>query len=233
MLGEAFQEDSLTSRGTAWGVLAEAASLLASWLDDPERCAAMLVIGSGIRSTQWLWLEDDDRAMAVLRCVLEQVARSRTWRLKPEKARLLEERSETTPRDWLENAGWRRLSPLNRALGEFAHVRPSSRWNAARELLASLQLDVDEDTAIFTARGAALDFVSMLAAEEVVASMREVSAEVAAAVESGFGELGLLGDGSAQEIEQRFTHIWAQRARALGTGRPWPSAGVVSHAPPV
>src|SRR5665647_3936431 len=118
--------------------------------------AAMLVIGSGIRSTQWLWLEDDDRAMAVLRCVLEQVARSRTWRLKPEKARLLEERSETTPRDWLENAGWRRLSPLNRALGEFAHVRPSRRWNAARALLASLQLDVDEDTAIFTARGAAL-----------------------------------------------------------------------------
>jgi hypothetical protein len=102
----------------------------------------------------------------------------RTWRLKPNKAELLETRPQTTPRDWLEAAGWKRLTTLNRALGEFAHTKPTSRWTGAHELLAKLQIDVARATAIFTARSASPDFVSNLVAHEVTATLAELSGGV-------------------------------------------------------
>jgi len=214
--GEEFNMDSLTGRVARWAILSEATSLLGLWRRGSEFGAAMAVVGSGIRSAYWLWLEDDDRAMAVLRSVLEQVARSRAWRLKPERAAKLESRVETRPRDWIEAAGWKRLTALNRALGEFAHVKETTRWSGARELLARLQLDADPDTALFTARGAALEFVSMLAAEEVIASAEELSPVVAGVFRSLFEELNLTVDEPAMTLEQRFNHVWAHRADDLG-----------------
>jgi hypothetical protein len=67
-----------------------------------DLAAAAAVVSSSLRSAYWLWLEDDDRAMATLRCTLEQTARLRTWHLKPAKAATL----EPTPQ-LRQGTGWR------------------------------------------------------------------------------------------------------------------------------
>jgi hypothetical protein len=231
MLGEEFDPARLTSRGTRWTLLCESASLLGIWDSRPETADAAALIGSALRSAYWLWLEDDDRAMAVLRCVFEQVARMRTWRLKPTKAGLLESREQTMPRDWIEGAGWRRLNPLNRALGEFAHTRATSRWTGARELLSSLQPDVVEDDGIYTARGAALDFVSALVAREVHARIAGLSPVLAATLAELFTDFGFDPTLSSKSVEKQFDHIWAQRTRSLGLSDFVPSAPGASTGP--
>lgn len=213
--GVDFNEESLSLRTMRFGVLSEAAAIVALWQRGTQGGAALIVVASALRSAHWLWLEDDHRAMAILRCVLEQVARARVWRTKPEKARLLEGRTQTSPRDWLETAGWKRLRALNNALGEFAHMSVGSRWTGAHELLALLQIDVDEDTAIYTARGAALEFVSVLVAEEVIESAKGLSVSVALAFANEFKRIGLV-DQSGAPVEQRFNHIWRQRMVDLG-----------------
>ncbi|WP_460854059.1 hypothetical protein [Nocardioides montaniterrae] len=217
MLGEAFELDGLTGRAQAWIILTEAASLFGRWAPSDERANAAALVGSGLRSAYWLWLEDDNRAMAVLRAILEQTARMRVWRLKPGKATELEARPNTTPRDWLENAGWRRLGPLNRALGEMAHTKPGSRWSGAHKLLAQLQRGADEGQAIYTARGAAIDFVASLVAAEVLASLEEVSPTLASAFEGLFGEVGIrVADAGSRDVQADFDHIWSQRIAELG-----------------
>jgi hypothetical protein len=191
---------------------------MSTWLSTPSSANAASVVGSGLRSAYWLWLEDDDRAMAMLRIVLEQTARLKTWREKPEKARELESRDSTTPRDWLEKAGWRRLTALNRALGEFAHTKSTSRWAGARELLARLQPDVDQDRAIYTARGAAVDFVASLVASEAIEQLKLASPTVADAVAEMFVKAGVaVADPTDRDVERLFNHIWSQRTNDLGT----------------
>ena len=156
--------------------------------------------------------------MGVLRVVLEQTARMRVWRTKPEKAKELESRESTTPRDWMENAGWRRLAVLNRALGEFAHTKATSKWTGARELLARLQQDVDEERAIYTARGAALDFVASLIASETVEWARSISPDITQTLLALFERVGVaVADPKDRDVEARFNHIWAQRSADLGT----------------
>jgi hypothetical protein len=217
MLGDEFDLDRLTGRGAAWVLLTETGSLLSHWVWPPEVASAVAVASSGLRSTYWLWLEDDDRAMAVLRSVLEQAARLRVWRVKPAKAAALEQRGMATPRDWLDAAGWRRLSALNRALGEFAHTRASSKWLGARALLANLQADVQPERAMYTARGAALDFVAALLAAEVVEWARMVSPGLSGAIRDLFDESGVqVADHSDPDVEATFNHVWAHRAVALG-----------------
>ncbi|MCA1704027.1 MAG: hypothetical protein LC808_12485 [Actinobacteria bacterium] len=151
--------------------------------------------------------------MAILRSSLEFVARLRTWRRKPSRAESLEARPGTTPRDWITHAGWNRLHLLNKILGEFAHARKMEKWPAARQLLAELQLNVDAEKAIFTARGAAIDFVASLAAREIVALISEVSVDVAAAVGRIFAGLDFELDEDAFDIEAQFAHIWSVRSR--------------------
>lgn len=150
-LGDEYDPWNVDARAAKWAMLSEVASLVALWHQPAPAASALSLIGSALRSTYWLWLEDDDRAMSILRCVLEQAARLRAWRLKPTKAEALESRDRSIPRNWLEAAGWRRLSALNRALGEFAHAHPDAKWPGAHELLAKMQMDVDPDKAIFTA----------------------------------------------------------------------------------
>jgi hypothetical protein len=221
-LGEDFNAQGLTNRWTTAMVVTEAASMSARWFPVEEMRHATFLMGAGLRSAWWLWLEDDDRAMSILRVVLEQCARLRTWRLKPDKARRLEERGElTTPRDWLEAAGWKRLTALNRALGEFAHAMPRSDWSGARELLAMLQEDAEPDKAIYTARGAALSLISEVVADEIVGTVQQQSADVAAAFAEVFSNVGI---DLPLDAEARFNHIWKHRSTNSAGARQFASA---------
>lgn len=127
----------------------EMAAMLAQWLrqspDSTLPADAFAVCASGLRSAEWLWLEDDSRSMGCLRCVIEQIARARTWRLRPNRAARIEVNPKSTPRDWVEGAGWRRLSLLNRALGEFAHGATAANLGLARDALVALQHDSENN----------------------------------------------------------------------------------------
>ena len=217
LLGDDFNLENLGSRSRNWVLLTEATSLVSTWMNPGPASDAAALIGSGLRSTYWLWLEDDNRSMAVLRCILEQAARMRTWRTKPTKAAQLEASPGTRPRDWLEAAGWRRLAALNRALGEFAHTKLNSRWSGAHELLSRLQGDVDPKRAIYTARGAAIDFVAALVAAEVLAVTGDLSPTLHASFASLFDELEITAaDMADRDIDAVFNHMWAQRTVDLG-----------------
>ncbi|GGK31715.1 hypothetical protein GCM10010124_25610 [Pilimelia terevasa] len=129
---------------------------------------------------------------------------------------MLESRPETTPRDWLEAAGWKRLTALNRALGELAHTKATSRWSGARELLAKFQQDINEEDAIYTARGAALDFVAELLARELAAEVSEISPTISEGLLRLFLEIGLCSEQHSYSLESRFNHIWSHRTTSLG-----------------
>jgi hypothetical protein len=177
VLGDGFDVDQLRGRDRSYVLTSEAAGVLSAWLPS-EQAAAAAAVATSIRSAYWLWLEDDDRAMGVLRTTLEQLARLRVWRRNPVKAMKLESNERATPRDWLDAAGWRRLEALNRALGELAHSRVTSRWLGARELLVQLQPE-GKQTSFQTARGFSLTTVVMLATQELIDTAVTVSPEVA------------------------------------------------------
>lgn len=182
-LGGVFNIDTLTSRGTGYVLVGELAAIAAMWArqspDLQPVSASLALVSSTLRSAYWLWLEEDDRAMASLRCTLEQLARARAYRTKPVKAADLEASAYNRPQRWLEVAGWKRLSTLNRALGEYAHARREPNWEGARELLKELQLDSDGPNALQTARGHALDLVATLAARETISVLNQFSEMVA------------------------------------------------------
>jgi hypothetical protein len=93
---------------------------------------------SALRSASWLWLEDNERSMGCLRVLIEHTARLRTLRTKPNTAAKLNARTTTTPRDWIEACGWRRLRVLLRALGEYAHGADLGHLDGAAEVLIAL-----------------------------------------------------------------------------------------------
>ncbi|MBB3750377.1 hypothetical protein FHT44_002838 [Mycolicibacterium sp. BK634] len=216
--GDDFKPQNLVGRGITFVLIAEIAALCSRWsTDNPELAAAAAVVSSSLRSAYWLWLEDDDRAMAALRCTLEQSARIRAWRAKPAKATLLEANSATTPRDWLEAASWRRLGALNRALSEFAHAHPGSRWDGARDLLTALQVAPDERIAPFTARGSALDFVATLAARETINVIADAhSPLIAATMRAALAPSHLELSPDDHALDAIFDHVWTERSRPLG-----------------
>ncbi len=59
-----------------------------------------------------------------------------------------------------------------------------------RELLAKLQRDVEDEFAIYTARGASLDFVQQLVARELCVEMKIVSPTIGAALVELFNRGG-------------------------------------------
>jgi hypothetical protein len=190
-------------------ITAETLALLADWLEEPHAAVAAACASSALRSAHWLWLEDDDRAMAALRCVLEQAARMRTWLHKPNRAAPLETRPTTAPKDWLDRAGWARLHTLNRALGELSHARHESRWFGAVELLAELQRDsVPDAELILTARGSALRMVMHLAAREAQLAVQDLNAELGHSLLDLFERSGIVTD----EVE---AHLNSWLARNL------------------
>jgi hypothetical protein len=215
----------------------EVAGLLCAWSGEGCVSGAAAAISTSIRSAYWLWLEDDDRALGVLRTTLEQTARLRTWRRRPHKAQKLEASERTTPRDWLEAAGWRRLEALNRALGEMAHARIGSRWHGARALLAQLQPSFSAETSIYTARGFCLDAIVSVAARELVAATQAISPAVATVFASVLMVPLPDDDQNDAELEELMNRALAQRTTSLGPptltgpGQLW-AAGRGASAPP-
>ncbi|MFE7422116.1 hypothetical protein [Rhodococcus sp. NPDC057529] len=218
MRSSSFDVEGLTWRGTSYILVSELAGMCARWSQsDPNVAAAASAVSSSLRSAFWLWLEDDDRAMAILRCTLEQTARVRVWHRKRSKAERLESSPATTPRDWIDAASWRRLAALNRAFGEFAHAHHNPRWDGARMLLTALQLDPDSSTAPFTARGAALDFVSTLAARVMTDLIEENHSAVV-----GSTARTLLADHCGFDmtpgettLDRALNHMWQHRSTPL------------------
>ncbi|MFJ5191629.1 hypothetical protein ACIQCQ_05775 [Streptomyces sp. NPDC088394] len=174
-LGERFNIDGLAGRDTENVLATEMAGLLSVWLGKTPQGDAAAMCASALRSAHWLWLEDDDRSMAAMRVVLEQCARLRVWTMKPEKAAKLEESSTSTPKDWMNAAGWRRLAPLNRALGEFAHFHARIRRKGAWEILVGVQENGESPDSIYTARGHVLQTVTALVMLESVRSVARLS----------------------------------------------------------
>jgi hypothetical protein len=164
-LGEHFAPEAIGAREFAYILINETAGLLSRWTSGP-RSDAMAVGASALRAGLWLWLEDDDRSLVAARTVLEQAARLRTWRLKPERATRIEAQGpRPSARDWLDAAGWRRLSVINRSLGQFSHIpdQAQEKWHEARVALMELQDDVDDDAPSSpeqTTRGATLNKIA-------------------------------------------------------------------------
>jgi hypothetical protein len=121
---------------------------------------------SALRSASWLWLEDDERAMGCLRVLIEHTARLRTLRTKPNAAAKLDARTTTTPRDWIEACGWRRLRVLLRALGEYAHGADLGHLDGAADVLIALNPHPDRAIAEKSGRSNTLvDLIAMLDSE--------------------------------------------------------------------
>ena len=97
---------------------------------------------------------------------------------------------------------------MNRALGRFAHVKPNSRWIGARNLLSELQMNADPELAIHRARGASLDFVSLLAARETLAWCEQLSSTLAKTLSSVFTV--------EDSLEAALNHMWTHRGDDLG-----------------
>jgi hypothetical protein len=213
LLGDRFDASGIGNLATEAVLAGEMAAMLAVWLrhDSNRRSTAdaFAVCASGLRSAQWLWLEDDDRAMGCLRCVIEQLARARTWRLKPDRAARIEAEPKSTPRDWMEGAGWRRLNLLNRALGEFVHGSTRMDWNVARDALVALQDDAESEQARHTGRTHALTALIFM-----------VSVECAAWVDRFGGDLG-----EAYRNVIRVDDVQADRAVEALMNRAWEKRG--------
>ena len=208
-LQDEFNPNGLQDRATGWLFVTESISLLSQWCREKAESEVLAFVGSSLRASWWLWLEDDDRAMAVLRCTFEQIARLRVLRLKPTKAAKLESRS--TPRDWIEAAGWRRLGPLNSALGEFSHLTTRSDWNRARALLTEIQEDADEESAPHTARRSAMELVTLLVAAEARERLAQYSDDLGNAVGTLFLQVGVTPVDETRYIEERLDHVYSFR----------------------
>lgn len=129
--------------------------------------AGALRLAADALSSAWrLWLEDRDEAMKCLRILAEQTARARAYRKKPKKALEMEARgSSNGAHRWIELAGWRRLSVITRALGEFSHRTAITRQSAARSILVKVQEGAKHPEN--TARGHALDRLAYIFASEL------------------------------------------------------------------
>jgi hypothetical protein len=185
VLGDEFDPTSLRGREQQYVLIAEVSGLLAKW-SGGEISDSLSIASGAVRGAYWLWLEDDDRAMAMARIILEQVARMRTHRLKPAKAASLEERSaQTSGRDWLQAAGWKRLSTLSRSVAEFAHAATNAKWNGARQTLADLHTPFSsggKSNPLQTARGNTLTMVVQLLAQELCLQARVIAPTTAEAM---------------------------------------------------
>jgi hypothetical protein len=133
-----------------------------------------------------------------------------------DKAALIEQRGErSSSRDWLEAAGWRRLSILNRSLGEFSHTTPKARWSDARTALVEMQADDANAEAHggHTARGNALNEVAFAFGSEVAHLARHHHSALAEAFEKILPYAN--SDGSDRQIEEWLQQCWSHRGRSF------------------
>lgn len=208
-LGEAFDARTVAQRGSFYILVSELAAVVSTWCQGTTT-AALKLVSSSLRSAYWLWLEDDDRAMASLRCTLEQSARVAATLKNPHRAERMET-VPTLPSRWLEAAGWRRLSALNDALGEYAHAQKKVDPVGPRLLLSALQMDASADPdAIMTARGHALDLVTEFAARSTIEVLKTVSPRIAESAVHMLDDEGPF-DLSDKRKEQVLNHAWGLR----------------------
>lgn len=212
-LGSEFDTKSLHRRDARYVLVGELAALVGRWVPGSAG-EALLLASSALRSAFAIWLEDDSRAMIPVRTVLENVARARSWRLKPARAAKLEARGPvTSPRDWLAAAGWRRLGVFGAALSELSHSAYQSRTHGALELLAAVQApDAVMADPLQTGRGEALDEAVFLLASEAMAWLRQLDQEVASVVQT---EARLPKDFEPR-IEELMRRTWANRNYDFG-----------------
>lgn len=147
-----------------YSAFSEMALMLGSQ-DESYGNIALRTAGMALDSAWRLWLDDDDLSMACMRAVFEQTSRARAHRRKPTKALDMEARKQT-PQRWLEAAGYRRLGPIGRALGEFSHYTSRSMREDARRLITEAQED-DSADAPYTARGHLLNRGAYFLATEI------------------------------------------------------------------
>lgn len=205
-LGSEFDLRSIASQETRYVLVAELGSLVGKWTGG-HHGDALVVGASAVRSGFQLWLEDDTRAMIAARTIFESAARARTWRLKPARAAKLEERAETSGKDWFRAAGWSRLSFLGSALGELSHSAYDSRWDGALRALADLH--GDEGRRLNTARGGTLSRATFMLAVESSAQLERLSPPIAEAARQ------LLGVSSETE---RWTEDWLRKTATSKEG---------------
>lgn len=219
LLGEPLDGANLSGRESRVIITAELLGLIARWSGEvqPMQQDAAAVASSSLRSAFWLWLEDDDRGMGVLRITLESLARLRTWIRNQNRAKKLEGSTRTTPRDWLDSAGWRRLEALNLALGEMAHTHSNPRWGGARAILTQLiTSDVEPEYAPYRARGFALESVIRLSAQVALEALAQISSEFEAAVRQHMSNVGLLDVETEKALEEWLDRCWQRRDLRLG-----------------
>lgn len=167
-----FSIEEYGSRLYRFAAISEMALLLGSQ-NDSHGNVALRTAGMALDSAWRLWLDDDDLSIACMRAVFEQTSRARTHRLKSSKATIMEARKQS-PQRWLQAAGYNRLSPIGRALGEFSHYTPRSMREDARRLLTEAQEDESAD-APFTARGHLLTQGSYFLATEIAERLKKFS----------------------------------------------------------
>jgi len=167
------------SSASPYILTAEFAAVCALWNQSrPQIAAAATQISATLLSGYWLWIEEDDRAMGILRCTLHQAARLRTWHVHPDAAQELQSTSGTAPLRWITVAGWSKFRSLDRALFEFAHANRESRLDAAG-ILNDHRNDPENPISQRIARQTALDTVTALAAAE---TLRVVAAQQSPAI---------------------------------------------------
>ncbi|WP_131829105.1 hypothetical protein [Mycobacterium numidiamassiliense] len=148
---------------------AEFAALCAHWNQSrPQIAAAATQISSTLLSGYWLWLEEDDRAMGILRCTLHQAARLRLWHTNPDAAQELQTIPSTTPRRWRNVAGWSQHRSLDFALYDYAHANRESRIDAPALLFRDDDHYAQDWLSQRQAREVALNKVTTLAATEIM-----------------------------------------------------------------
>lgn len=167
--GESFHPGMPELKRSKMIFASEMATCLALWYRQSPGVLDLARAGAALRSAYVLWLEDESLCLSCARTALELVARARTRRLKPTRATKIDQAgAAATPRDWFEAAGWSRLTPFTKALGEFAHCWRDNwpaGWASAATTIESIHPEADngspepsEDPAL-TTRGYALDVV--------------------------------------------------------------------------
>nr|WP_314841475.1 hypothetical protein [uncultured Microbacterium sp.] len=173
-VGDAFDPTVLRGRLLQYRSITEMTVRASAEIAVPERAEALRAAAAALESAWVLWLQDVDESLISMRCVLESASRARTHRLKPNKAQELEARAAAvTPHRWLEAAGWRRLAPFARALGEFSHMQERSRHAESRTLLTEIQRRPISGFEEQTGRARALLEVAKMLAHETAATLDE------------------------------------------------------------
>lgn len=177
----AFDPANLRGLLGLYQAITEMTELVACQVANSPQAEALRSAASALESAWVLWLQDVDESLIAMRCVLESTARARTHRTKPDRAKRLESRgSATTPHRWIEAAGWARLAPFARALGEFSHMQERSRHSQSRALLAGIQRHAITGLEAHTARASALEEIARMLAYETAETVDQIDPQLGA-----------------------------------------------------